>query len=365
LPIPEAFDVRILADDLTGALDSGATFADDTGIHVAWRADASPGPRTAVDLATREAEECVAVRRHAALASWLSEATLSFKKIDSLLRGHVLAEMAACIQHGRYERVIVAPAFPFQGRVTRGGRQWRLGTEDTVVGPDPVQALAGKFPLSVTRPEDPVDGFMTICDAETDTDLDRIVSKCIDPGTSTLWVGSGGLAAALARHLRIPQSPVPPLVAPLLALVGTDHAVTRAQLEHFSARFPDGHIVIDGDVSGPRQLLAARLRQRLPSVISVAASGSRRDAAIHIDRMFAALLEGMPSPGVLLVTGGETLHALCDRLEADALEVHGQFEPGLPISRICGGPRQGLPVISKSGAFGALDLLTRIAAVAS
>ena len=89
----------------------------------------------AVDLATREGAEVEAIGRHAALAPWLAGASLSFKKIDSLLRGHVAAEIGACLANADYERVIVAPAFPFQGRVTRAGRQWRLRPE-MIVGPD-------------------------------------------------------------------------------------------------------------------------------------------------------------------------------------------------------------------------------------
>jgi len=52
LALREPLDVRILADDATGALDTAAAFADAAAIKVTWQIDAPPGPRAAVDLAS-------------------------------------------------------------------------------------------------------------------------------------------------------------------------------------------------------------------------------------------------------------------------------------------------------------------------
>ena len=53
---------------------------------------------------------------------------------------------------------------------------------------------------------------------------------------------------------------------------------------------------------------------------------------------------------------GET-RAFADGLGATALTVLGEQEPGAPISRMEGGHWDGLPILSKSGAFGAPDFL--------
>jgi uncharacterized protein YgbK (DUF1537 family) len=353
-------DVRILADDLTGALDSAVAFAGSQGIDVTWNCDWPIGRRTAVDVATREGTEATAIQRHQTLASWLAGGTLRFKKVDSLLRGHVVAEIDACIRGGAYERVIVAPAFPFHGRATRSGRQWRLGVEAAVVGPNLAEGLTRGFPCSSAQPGETSDSLITIYDAECDTDLDRIVATEMAISVSCLLVGSGGLAAALARYHQISTPPKPRLTRPFLGLVGTDHAVTAAQIEHFAGRYAEGHIVIDEDLPGARKQLAARIRRSAPSLISVVAAGSREAAARHINGALAALLEDLPVPGTLMVTGGETLRSVCNALRANLLTVTCEFEPGLPVSRLRGGPFHGLTAISKSGAFGAADLLLKI-----
>jgi uncharacterized protein YgbK (DUF1537 family) len=99
-----------------------------------------------------------------------------------------------------------------------------------------------------------------------------------------------------------------------------------------------------------------------PSVVSVAASGERHAVARRIDGAFAELLDGLPAPGTLLVTGGETLRAVCDSLCAERLVVESALEPGLPISRIGGGRFNGVAAISKSGAFGDSALFVRLCA---
>jgi uncharacterized protein YgbK (DUF1537 family) len=58
----------------------------------------------------------------------------------------------------------------------------------------------------------------------------------------------------------------------------------------------------------------------------------------------------------VVVAGGETLRALCTVLGAEALEVRGRIEPGVPRSVMRGGRWNGVDVVSKSGAFGRPDL---------
>ena len=358
----EATDIRVVADDLTGALDSAVSFASPVnGIGVSWQLDRTFAGRMAIDVATREGPVATAVQRHRMLAPWLAGGRLSFKKIDSLLRGHVMAEIEACIVGGTYQRVVLAPAFPFQGRVTRLGRQWRIDRPE-MVGPDLVAGLRQRFPAGRSTPGSrPVD-LITLYDAETDADLDKVVAAV--PGEATKKDDTGGLAAALARHMNAPPKPAPVFSAPFVALVGTNHEVTAEQVAFFASTHADGHIVVQGDIEDATMRLTNRMMRGEPSVVSVAASGDRHIVTAHIGKVFASLLGGLPKPGTLLVTGGETLRSVCDSLRAIELTVECEIEPGLPVSRIAGGVFDGLATISKSGAFGDYALLCKLAALA-
>jgi uncharacterized protein YgbK (DUF1537 family) len=80
--------------------------------------------------------------------------------------------------------------------------------------------------------------------------------------------------------------------------------------------------------------------------------GDRAAIAAAFGDRIAELAALVPRPGGLVVTGGATLARLCARLEARALRVIGARREGIAVSVVDGGPWNGLPVFSKSGAFG-------------
>jgi uncharacterized protein YgbK (DUF1537 family) len=322
--------LRLLADDLTGALDSAARFVPLCGpIPVTWSLADRDGS-FAIDTGTREvapAEAIAAVTRH---VNALAGADIAFKKIDSLLRGHVAAELSACMTG--FDHCILAPAFPFQSRVTRAGRQMvRDGSDWHDVGVD----LTG-LPLH---------------DAATDADLDAIVAAGRRLAGRVLWCGTGGLAGALAGRRPVP---CPALHGPVLGLIGSNHPTTLAQL----ASVPDLHRIVP---------IGAAVGMPGPAAVTVGlpAAMDRVTAAALIAETLLAVLLRSERPGTLFVSGGETLRAICDGLGASSLLVDGEIEPGVPTSLLCGGSWDGLRIVSKSGAFGDAGFLARLFAAAT
>src|SRR5215470_5767805 len=119
--------LKLLADDLTGALDTSAELVGLFGpLSVVWSVDAiQPGEdRVAIDSGTRECGADEAFAAVEALAPRFAGAGIAYKKIDSLLRGPWVAELDACLRTGLWDACIVAPAFPHQGRLTRASQQF-------------------------------------------------------------------------------------------------------------------------------------------------------------------------------------------------------------------------------------------------
>lgn len=355
--------LRLLADDLTGALDSAAAFASRTRpVAVRWRGAPLATGAIAIDSRTREAsaDEARAAIRAVAPVLFAPGTGLPFKKIDSLLRGQEAVELAAIVDLAKPARCIVAPAFPAQRRVTRNGRQHVL----TDGGVRPVSGdLAGELeraghPVRVLRAGDPVPRGVSLWDAETDADLDLVVAAAAE-FDDVLWVGSAGLSSALARNTdhRLDQV-APKLPRPVLGLVGSEHEVVRTQL----LRLGDHHSVLDARSASGDGAVAARLATDGVAFASVdlPAGISRRDAAAAIEARFGALLATLERPGTLFAAGGETLRGLCDALGADRLDVVGEVAPGVPCSILSGGRWDGVTVVSKSGAFGGPNLLSDI-----
>jgi uncharacterized protein YgbK (DUF1537 family) len=62
-----------------------------------------------------------------------------------------------------------------------------------------------------------------------------------------------------------------------------------------------------------------------------------------------------------LLSGGDTASVVCRALHARAIEVADQIVPGLPWGMLKGGTFDGLPLATKSGAFGRKDALVQVA----
>ena len=124
--------IRILADDLTGALDSAAAF--DCAIpvfidHPPKDVDTQPGvPISIVATPTRDVPPETLPSHLQPVLAWLKSGDIAFKKVDSLLRGNTFAEVAWLIESGGFASTIFAPAFPAQGRVTIDDQQWVIDT---------------------------------------------------------------------------------------------------------------------------------------------------------------------------------------------------------------------------------------------
>jgi D-threonate/D-erythronate kinase len=340
----------IVADDLTGALDSAVTFAG-MGLRctVARRPAAIPAAMAtapdvlAVSTASREGSAETATRSVSQVFDAIGDRPmLIFKKVDSRLKGHCGVELGMVAARTGIKRAVVTPAIPAQGRATQGGRLSGAG----VASPIDVAAIFAGAGVTVEAP-----------DAATNADLDRVVTAAMS-GDPVLLVGAAGLAAALARHLRPGARPAPvgSLSAPLLLAIGSRDPITLAQLDALRA-------------AGVQELLAPDGRVEVPT------GGIPHDALLlrlvtgddpfdprSANALFAASVsEFAKSAGVgtLLACGGETADAILGSLGVGILEVEGEALPGVPVSSmVVGGRRKGL--VTKSGGFGAPDALARI-----
>lgn len=349
--------LRLLADDLTGALDTAAELTALCGtVRVTWEEAPAGSGSLALDTATREAPREVAAGRVRAMAPALRGADIAYRKMDSLLRGHPAAEIAACLAVGTWPFAIVAPAFPAQGRVTRGARQHvrQPGGGWAPVGDtDLVAALAAEgLAARAAAPDAPLQPGVTVFDAESDGDLARIAALGRGAAGPVLWCGSGGLARALAG--RATAQPCTALAAPVVGMFGSDQAATARQL----AACGTASLRVTGQADASR--VARRLAASGVAMLSpdLPPGLARDEAARRIAQVFASIARRLPRPGTLLVAGGQTLRALCDGLGATHLEATGIVCPGVPRSVMRGGAWDGVAVVSKSGAFGA-DALWR------
>jgi len=338
--------VLILADDLTGAADSAAAFLGRSA-RVTVLLDAASPPRggvVAVDLDTRTRPERAARRivRHAFSRRAARRATVLLKKIDSTLRGHVAAELSAVQRAlGGSRPVLFAPAFPAQDRRVKDARVFARGR---AISGDLRSLLAraglpaAHADLATIRSRAPGKALEAaldagaralVCDAETDSDLEALARAGLALRRRPLFVGSAGLAHALARCLPRSRRARRPAAQPrpVVTVVGSASPVSVRQARRLS-RSP---------VLGPKDLLVQLEWTREPTAAD-------RPVARRLGRLVA---ETAPHAHYVL-TGGETARAVLGALGVRKFRLLGEVEAGVPYGIAPGGAL----VCTKAGAFG-------------
>src|SRR5262245_23802246 len=116
--------IIVLADDLSGAAEvAGIAFGWGLSAEVQRQFDAEAAVDVvAVDCDSRSLSEPAAVERVHRIAAEVvaSRPEWIFKKVDSVLRGHVRAEIEAILSVTRQAQAVLAPANPSRGRIIAG-----------------------------------------------------------------------------------------------------------------------------------------------------------------------------------------------------------------------------------------------------
>lgn len=345
--------MNILADDLTSALDALAPFAVrgwNTCVALNDRAVDSPIDGIAArDLDSRFLDPAAARALFMDAAEAASPGVL-FKTVDSTLRGNIAAEIDGAVAGSGRRRAIVAPAFPAAGRATVSGRQLVGGVpvDRSVFGADPRTPVLTSL-LDELLPRS-CDCLVEARDATSDADLDAIVAAEPDPA-AVLWIGSPGLAAALARRLaplaRGKSVAVPPAER-VVVVVGSAHPASREQVARLVAA---GTPVVEA--SGDEEAASAALIGALAGGVALLAAPAAR--TVNPDALVRALarIAGAARDRVdgVVVTGGDTARHVLLALGVERLALAGEIEPGVPFG-LAQGRGQARAFVTKAGGFG-------------
>ena len=195
----------VIADDITGAAEmAGIAFARDAEVRLVCGCsvcgcDTATHPITVIATDTRSMSEAEAIAETKRIVSAIShQPSAIYKKTDSALRGHVVAELTALLESTGYQRAVLLPANPSKGRIIRGGSYYINGKpiHETDFSFDP------EFPAktSVLRerfPDAEAKGII-MPDAESEEDIRNIIAQ-YDDG-HTLFAGAADLFSALLKN---------------------------------------------------------------------------------------------------------------------------------------------------------------------
>ena len=405
----------IIADDFTGALDTGVQFAA-RGIktRVVVGADAALTHQNAdVLVVDTETRHLPAAQAYAAVEGLVQRAKYAgfaylYKKTDSALRGNVGAELAALLSASGSRQLAFLPAFPQMNRVTKNGVQYIDGVPvtESPFGVDPFEPVrhaaitdllaeqtdlpAASFPALAADGSVPAEDGILVFDAATVDELRSTGRALLNNGGLRVLAGCAGFGAVLPELLGLGGVDVtcPTLDPRLLVICGSVNAITLAQLDKAEQagftrlrltphqklmpdywRSADGRMTLDHI----EETLAAHPYNIIetndeggnePTATAADALGLTREEmrvriASGVGQLVGALFAS-PAVGTLLLTGGDTLLQCMNSVGVHELEPICEMEHGVVLARFgCGGTTRY--VITKSGGFGQADLLTALA----
>jgi uncharacterized protein YgbK (DUF1537 family) len=416
----KVLEIAILADDITGAADTGVQFLpayapiyliDHRSISIGVSGGLPQGISVFTNSRGLAAREAILAVSAASQAIRALNPRRVYKKIDSALRGHIGAELETAMDVLGLTYSFIAPAFPGQGRTTLAGihRINDVPVAETEIGRDPVTPVTESFlPTWISRKARWPVAHVNLGTIDTDLNLvseeiarlrsggarhisfdatrtrhlDRIARLAIDYFPNTLLCGSAGLAASVVRQLpkRIrseaerPETGIPIGADGFLFVCGSASQNLRLQVAELAKHADVSTETIDsawlaGDGNAQaKQAIMNRMASALAEkdlVLQVTRPGMG-SPAVDPQRLMAALSElaGMlvklVEPAGLFLSGGDTAIAVLERLHARAVRLERDLPGGLVYGTIMGGVMSGRPIITKAGSFGKPDALLRL-----
>lgn len=408
--------IVVIADDFTGAGDSGVHFAR-TGIKTAFLLN----PETIAQVFTEhdavvvstesrfmQPEEAAKTVYDLTLRCRHAGGEFFYKKVDSALRGNLGAETASALRALQYPAALICTAMPKAGRTCIDGMLLLNGQplHTTALGQDPFTPVrTSSVAECIAQQTDLRVGFIgldqiaagpeglrrrvrelldqgcaaLVADAATDEDLvalSELLYWAHDPATDLppiLPVGSGGLAKALA-------GPAPSKTicsrGRLLAVIGSLNGTALEQADFAcsqKAYFPlaidieagladpdreCGRLVRAAELAGEGNILLSG--RNLPDGSAISKENAIKVADLY-GRAVHALCRNLPFEAVF-ATGGSTAVATAQALGLETVMLEDELLPGVVLSS-CASPDTGVCwFISKAGSFGDRDTLVAVAA---
>ena len=333
----------VIADDITGAAEiAGIAFSHGADVRLVCSSSVSccnvaTDGTTVIATDTRSMSEVEAVAETRRIASAIShQPSAIFKKTDSALRGHVVAELQALMEATGALRCVYLPANPSKSRTIRNGVYYinNVPIHETDFSFDP------EFPAktSVLRerfPDAEAKGII-MPDAESEHDIRKVIQqyndgKTIFAGAADLFsgmigMGCGRLKKSIAKH---PTPIIHREKSSTLILCGS----TQSKALNIGIPIsPMPRDIYDG--SDNLNLWNTEAYSQLHSIILTIPHTHRtgKEVAVHLRSVMAQMAKRLVSehrPDHLIIEGGATAWATLQALNWTEFQIERQIAPGV------------------------------------
>ncbi len=384
-------NLLILADDLTGALDSGVQLTQKGAkvIIVTNKETIASIPADTdvivIDTETRHLDGKDAAVIIDDLVKYALSAGIQhiYKKTDSGLRGNVGAELTAVLKAGGADHLNFIPAYPSADRKTIDGVHYVNGKplSESVFAQDPIDPVTEskiddlihlQSDVKVSNSTDPNPAGIVVFNAENSEDMHRIADELIEKNDFFLTAGSAGFLEVYPmniNHLKIRTNPT--LSKKLIVLSGSVNEVTKAQLDmaerNGAERF---HVPLDSILTGnediskadafAKKILNENADAELILIDTLSACSQTNedipadDKASRIASWMGELAKAVSKHSeelTMMIVGGDTLRGFISTMHITQIEPIYEIDPGIVLAQYRYEDNCRY-MITKSGGFG-------------
>ena len=336
----------VIADDITGAAEiAGIAFSQGQRVRLVCGGsvcdcgtDTSGTTVIATDTRSMtEAEAVAETRRIISHSSFPHSSFLIFKKTDSALRGHVVAELTTLMEATGYHRAVYLPANPSKGRIIKRGVYYinNVPIHKTDFSFDP-EFPAKTSVLKERFPDAEAKGII-IPDATSLDDIRRVVTEYNDG--KTLFAGAADLFAAIiscSSEARI-TGPSGLSRPSTLILCGSTQS---KPLDLGIPVAPMPRVVYDGSEDISLWNTADYVKTHNLILTMPYSHRTGKEAAVHLRTVMALKAKELIDqycPDHLVIEGGATAWATLQILGWHHFNIETQIAPGVvQMSATCG-----------------------------
>lgn len=388
----------IIADDLTGALDTGVCFAS-MGIRTCVLLPGSEGhpaesQGSRVEVAIVESRHMQPQEAYRAVYDKVygtngAEYTYIYKKTDSALRGNIGAELSATLDAVKGKTLHFIPAFPRMNRVAREGILYIDGdtpVAESVFAKDPFNPVRHSNILELIGEQTKTAAYLAdrnavsypegiaVYNAETEEDILNIGKHLLNDIGGTLFAGCAGFANALPQLIDFASEQETESLpkGKLIVFCGSVNPISLKQCEVAEGKgYPRYHLQRDGRFQNADlltgQITSAAAKSNIVMLDTGAGELNAADedvleqsavVAAKMSEIMTRVLSNHVN-SIPCIIGGDTLLAFAKDQAISSLIPIQEMMPGVVLSRyFSGGTWHHL--ITKSGGFGSDDLFDQL-----
>lgn len=408
----------IIADDLTGALDTGVQFtkknmsvAVTQNLDLDFEKEFSDRDVVVIDTESRHISKEEAKEKVKAIISKFSKDKIEFfyKKVDSTLRGNIGSEIEGFVESIGINEVSFIPAFPSGKRIVKNGILYVDGIklENTQFAHDILNPINNSYIPEIIKRQSKLEvekadinnlelkksqnSKIYLFDSENNNDMEIIGAELFKRKLLNYTVGNAGFAEVLASYINTENKEEEILiedkriffVCGSVNIVSLEQCKVAEEIGFLSKSLKFDNIISENYISSNKYVEDKRFisdKFKISEKVLLKTSDSDKviENALNFSKLHNIPIEKLTKiiadntgrlvtniikeNGVrnLIVFGGDTLIGILKNIECEYIIPIKEILPGVVFTKVVLKNKSFINVITKAGGFGEKNLITKV-----